>query len=226
MTTMADRLERWTDATTRPLGILGMAFIVVYSVLVIPRGHPPWLFAILVILLVLTWLVFLIDIVVRIALAPRGERVRYVAQHLMEVVAVVVPAFRALYAVRLIQGIGHHRDGTSVRVNLGVSAAVYAVVFVYFIALTTLWVERDAPHATITSFGDALWWAVVTIATVGYGDVFPVTIIGRISATLLMAGGIIIVGTVSAIVISAIGERLGYAHLGAPRTLPRKDDPS
>lgn len=208
-----------------PLGILGIGFIVVYSLLVIPRGHPLWLYTLLVLFLALVWLVFLIDIVVRIILAPRGGRVRYIAQHLIDVVAVLVPAFRALYAVRLIQFAGHHRDGTTVRVNLGVVAAVYAIVFVYFISLSTLLVERDAPHATITSFGEAVWWAVVTIATVGYGDVYPVTILGRVYATLLMAGGIVIVGTVSAIVISAIGERLGFAHLGATRREPEAANP-
>jgi voltage-gated potassium channel len=226
MSESPDRLERWTDATTRLLGILGIAFIVIYSVLVIPRDHPIPVTAVLLLLLVLIWVAFLVDIIVRIALAPRGGRLHYIAHHLIDVVAVVVPAFRALYAVRLVQFFGHRRDGTTLRANLGVAAAVYAIVFVYFIALSTLFIERDAPHATITTFGEAVWWAVVTIATVGYGDVFPVTILGRFYATLLMAGGIVIVGTVSAIVISAIGERLGFAHLGAPRHEPEEQKPS
>jgi voltage-gated potassium channel len=195
-------------------------------VLVIPRGHPLWLTAVLVLLLLLVWLAFLVDIVVRIVLAPRGGRLHYISHHVIDLVAVIVPAFRALYAVRLVQFFGHRRDGTTLRANLGVAAAVYAIVFVYFIALSTLFVERDAPNATINSFGEAVWWAMVTIATVGYGDVYPVTILGRVYATLLMAGGIVIVGTVSAIVISAIGERLGFAHLGAPRHEPEEEKPS
>src|SRR3989338_6014621 len=43
------------------------------------------------------------------------------------------------------------------------------------------WLEKDQ-NANITSFIDALWWAVVTMTTVGYGDIIPVTLPGRILA--------------------------------------------
>ena len=46
-------------------------------------------------------------------------------------------------------------------------------------ALDPFEAERDAPGANITSFGEAIWWAVVTLATVGYGDTYPVTVPGR-----------------------------------------------
>lgn len=50
--------------------------------------------------------------------------------------------------------------------------------------------EAGAPNATITSFPLALWWAVETATTVGYGDMYPVTLGGRIIATLVMVVGI------------------------------------
>jgi voltage-gated potassium channel len=54
----------------------------------------------------------------------------------------------------------------------------------------TLAFEHDQPGASINHFGDALWWAIVTCTTVGYGDHFPVTAGGQIIAVLLMILGI------------------------------------
>jgi ion channel len=50
--------------------------------------------------------------------------------------------------------------------------------------------EHGHPGANITQFGDALWWAVVTVATVGYGDYYPVTAVGRIIAIIMMIMGV------------------------------------
>ena len=63
-------------------------------------------------------------------------------------------------------------------------------------------VEHDAPGATITTFRDAMWWAVVTTTTVGYGDYTPVTAAGRSIATAVMIVGVGLIGTVSASVAS------------------------
>jgi voltage-gated potassium channel len=56
-------------------------------------------------------------------------------------------------------------------------------------------VEHNRPGANITNLGNAFWWAVVTITTVGYGDYTPVTVIGRIIAVVVMFSGIGIVVT-------------------------------
>jgi voltage-gated potassium channel len=56
--------------------------------------------------------------------------------------------------------------------------------------------EHDHPGANIIKLGDAFWWAVVTITTVGYGDFYPVTEVGRIIAVFVMFSGIGIVVSV------------------------------
>ena len=50
--------------------------------------------------------------------------------------------------------------------------------------------EHGHPGANINKFGDAVWWAVVTVATVGYGDYYPVTAVGRIIAIIMMIMGV------------------------------------
>ncbi len=50
--------------------------------------------------------------------------------------------------------------------------------------------EYKQPGANITKFGDALWWSVITITTVGYGDYTPITPVGRIIGTIVMFAGI------------------------------------
>jgi voltage-gated potassium channel len=58
------------------------------------------------------------------------------------------------------------------------------------------------PDANITDFGDAIWWAVTTMTTVGYGDRYPVTSAGRMVAFALMIGGIALLGTATATLAS------------------------
>ena len=62
--------------------------------------------------------------------------------------------------------------------------------------------EEFAPHANIVTGGDALWWAVVTIATVGYGDKYPITEGGRITAAFMMAVGVVLIGVLSSYLAS------------------------
>ena len=57
--------------------------------------------------------------------------------------------------------------------------------------------EHAAPGATIRTFGDAVWWTCATFATVGYGDVAPVTALGRLIAVGMMAIGLALLGAVT-----------------------------
>jgi voltage-gated potassium channel len=66
--------------------------------------------------------------------------------------------------------------------------------------LSLFLVERDAPGAQVTTVGEGLWWALVTLTTVGYGDYAPVTDLGRVVGGALMVGGMITLALFAGIV--------------------------
>ena len=78
--------------------------------------------------------------------------------------------------------------------------AVVATIFVG--AWLVLLFEERAKGSNIHDYPDALWWAIVTVTTVGYGDRYPVTEGGRIVAVILMLVGIGLIGTLTATVAS------------------------
>ncbi|HWK20954.1 MAG TPA: ion channel [Microbacteriaceae bacterium] len=210
MEASAARLAEWERLVRIPLLVLGILFIVAASVFALmPDLHPLPLLAAVVAMLV-AWLAFGADYIVRVALTPRGKRMSWVLHHPLLLAAVVLPVFRAVRVVDLLREIPAFRsDSRSVlRAQIVISALAYSLVFVYFVALSTLVAERDAPGATITNFPDALWWAAVTLTTVGYGDVVPITVLGRLYAVLLMLGGIVIIGVASGTAVSYISERV------------------
>jgi voltage-gated potassium channel len=100
------------------------------------------------------------------------------------------------------------RTGAAQRTRIVILAAAFAVLFVYSMALAVFTVERDAPDTQMSTFGDSIWWACVTLFTVGYGDIVPVTSLGRIYSVMLMIGGILIIGVASATIVSYLNERI------------------
>jgi voltage-gated potassium channel len=125
------------------------------------------------VLLTGTWVVFGLDYLVRIALARR--RFRFVLRHLPDLAVLLLPMFRPLRILRLITVISAlHRqlhDDVRGRVLVYIAGSVTLVGFVA--ALAVLDAERDAPNASISTLGDALWWAITTITTVGTGSGTP-----------------------------------------------------
>ena len=98
-------------------------------------------------------------------------------------------------------------------------------MLVGFVAsLAVLDAERHAPDASITTFGEAVWWTITTISTVGYGDRYPVTAEGRLVAASLMVAGIALLGVVTASLASWFVENLrraGEMERGAGRGVGR-----
>jgi len=90
-----------------------------------------------------------------------------------------------------------HRGQYAGFVTIMAAAVVLVVASIVVLAF-----ESGRESANITSGGDALWWAVVTMTTVGYGDKFPVTAGGRITGLFVMFGGVGIIGALASILAS------------------------
>jgi voltage-gated potassium channel len=95
-------------------------------------------------------------------------------------------------------------DGFLARSNL-LNILGIAALLLFGAAYAEWLFERDGPNAAqYQNFGEALWWAIVTTTTVGYGDKFPATLGGRAVASLLMLTGIGLIGTLAATFSNAL----------------------
>ncbi|MFM7664706.1 MAG: potassium channel family protein, partial [Bacteroidota bacterium] len=81
------------------------------------------------------------------------------------------------------------------------SVSIIAILLIIFSAIGMLQVETD-PNSNIKTAEDAIWWSYSTMATVGYGDKYPVTTEGRIIAAILMTAGVGLFGTFTAYIAS------------------------
>jgi len=113
----------------------------------------------------------------------------------------VFQLLRVLRAIRSIKYLSHYFLKNKIK-SAFTSVAILALLTIIFCAIGILQVEKDAPGSTIKTAEDALWWAYVTITTVGYGDRYPVTNEGRIIAAVLMTVGVGLFGTFTAYVAS------------------------
>jgi len=206
MTGRAALRRRWESATDWPLMAAAVIFLAAYAVPVLDPTLPTWLLGLCRGLSWITWGVFVVDLVVRMALAD--ERKRYLVRHWYDLLVVVLPLLRPLRLFRLIPllSVLNRRAQTGLRGRVAIYVAGGASLLAFVAALAVLDVERSSPDANITGFGDAIWWAVTTMTTVGYGDHYPVTSAGRVVAFGLMLGGIALLGTVTAILASWLVE--------------------
>ncbi len=192
------RLRRYEDATSTAMVVLAAVYLIGYAVEVIGTDLPNWVGSTIEVLSNTIWIVFALDLLIRLALAPR--RLQYLLRHPLDVVAVVVPMFRFLRILRVITaGQWLISRGRRLAVGRTAMAILVAVGFLALVgALAILDAESGAPDARITNFGDAIWWAFTTMSTVGYGDMYPVTPAGRVVAIGMMTVGVSLLGIISA----------------------------
>jgi voltage-gated potassium channel len=203
---MALLVRRWERASEWPLMIAAAIFLAVYAVPILHPDLPRWLLDLCRSLSWITWGIFAADIVVRLVRAD--QRGRYLARHWHDVLVLALPLLRPLRLLRLIPllSVLNRRATIKLRGRVGIYVAGGASLLAFCAALAVLDAERSSPDAYIIDFGDAIWWAVTTMTTVGFGDRYPVTAAGRLVAFALMVGGIALLGTVTATLASWLVE--------------------
>jgi voltage-gated potassium channel len=203
-----DRLRRWEDVTAYPLTALSVLFIAVYAWPILdPAMDRHWHHVCEISDLVL-WGVFWTEYLIRLSLA-RSRR-RFVRTHWFDLAVLILPMLRPLRALRLLNAlrvINRHAVAWT-RGRLAVYVIATTVLIVLVASLAVLEAERGHPNSTIESYPQALWWAVCTITTVGYGDLYPSTLEGRMVALALMVGGLGLIGFTTGSLASWIVDRI------------------
>ena len=192
------RVEAYEQRSATTMVVLAFVFLGLYATQVLWLAEPPWVRLIVGAGQYAIWAVFIADFVYRVYLAE--HRWQYLFGHPLDLLTLLLPMLRPLRGLRIFAAArvlierGHHVSYG--RVALAIMGTAAFVVLVG--ALVVLDFERLAADSSITTFWQALWWAVVTITTVGYGDLSPVTVGGQIAATVMMMVGISLLGAVTA----------------------------
>ena len=99
----------------------------------------------------------------------------------------------------LVADVLHNRGQYATFITILAAGMVLSVA-----SVLVLQFESGSPDANIQTGGDAIWWGIVTLTTVGYGDFFPVTFLGRLTGVSVMVAGIGIIGALASILASLL----------------------
>jgi voltage-gated potassium channel len=210
-----DRFERQTAWPMMALALAIIPLLVVPLLVDLPSGAETTFFA----LDWLIWVAFVLEYGIRLYLAPNKKH--FVSHNVIDLLFVLIPFLRPLRILRSARAFALLRAtrGTVVllravdavqdvlkRHKLGYTLLI-ALVVVVGSGLLVATSEEASPDRNIKSIPDGLWWAVTTITTVGYGDRFPVTPIGRVIGAGVMILGIGLFGLLAASLASLLVQR-------------------
>jgi voltage-gated potassium channel len=201
-----ERLAEYEARTQEPLDLLALATLWLVVVPWWDYGHEAK-YVVLAFRVALS-VVYGIDLAIRSALSPRP--VRYALSHPIALASVLYPPVRVFFSIRLVRSMfrrGHLARFLTAAAVLVLNGAIIVYLF-----------ERHAPGSNIHTLRDAVWWSFVTVTTVGYGDFYPVTTGGRVTACLVMGTGLLTLAVVTAQVASS------FVAQGASRARPAPQD--
>jgi voltage-gated potassium channel len=196
--TEESRREHWEVKAEWPLTLTAVLFLFAYATPILrPDLADPWP-AVCQVVVWAAWALFVLDYVARLVLSR--DRLAFVRHNLFDLAIVALPLLRPLRLLRLVVllSVLNRAAGGSLRGRVAVYVVGATSLILFVSSLAVLEAERAEKGATITTFGDALWWATTTVTTVGYGDRYPITPQGRYIAGGLMLGGIALLGIVTA----------------------------
>jgi voltage-gated potassium channel len=161
--------------------------------------------------------ILITDFYLRMKVSNENNRI-FILKHIYEIPALIPlvvfgmlenyaylnVVFRLLRLIRIFRII--HLSSRILSISSQTNNRLIYIILVSFMAVSSgaigvYFVEEQAPGSKVTNLGDAFWWAIVTVTTVEYGDIYPVTAEGKIIASILMVVGIGILG----VLISTLG---------------------
>jgi voltage-gated potassium channel len=198
---LVDSIER---VTKYPTAVLGIAWLVL-AVIVLTTDVNGTASTSLVAALFIIWTLLLIEYVVRLVVTP--DRRGYVRRRWVEPATVVVPPLQGWHLVgmekmSLLAQEGQLRLAVILKHHSLFRVLIAAAGTIFLGAWLVLLFEDRTHGGNIHDYPDALWWAIVTVTTVGYGDRYPVSTGGRYVAVVLMLVGIGLIGVLTATVAS------------------------
>ncbi len=197
-----DRLERFERITEMPLMLASFALMPIIT------GPYFWNLSpaeesIYTALQIAIWALFAFSFIVKLALAP--SKLAYLRRNWPEAMLVLIPVLRPLRIVAailfVVRDVSRWRHLVTFETLLA-----YGIGIVLLAATIVTTVEQNADGANIRSFPDALYWSLVTVSTVGYGDHYPVTVVGKFTAVALMFFGVGIFAGIVAAIVAAFGR--------------------
>ncbi|MFV0433262.1 MAG: potassium channel family protein [Leucobacter sp.] len=203
------RVQRWEDHTAWFLFVGSLLFFGCFTLTWVDPHPLASVRRASAMTAVVLWVWFFADYLIRLHLA-RGARKKFFITRLFDLISIVVLVFRPYLILVTVWRLPVFNTGDAKRqrIRYGLVTILFAFIYVYVNSYLVWAVEKDARHANIVNFDDAVWWGFTTISTVGYGDYVPVTALGRVLAIGLMIGGILIIGVTTATVISDLSDRI------------------
>ncbi|MEO7751925.1 MAG: ion channel [Terracoccus sp.] len=202
------RVSQWEARTGWLLSAAAMGFLIAYALPILYPHLPAAQQVLCAAVTWATWGMFAVDFGVRVILAR--HRWRFLRTNLIDLVVVVLPVLRPLRPLRLVtlMSVLIRHAGSSLRGRVLTYVVGSTSLVIFVAALAVLDAERHSATANIKTFADALWWAVTTVTTVGYGDRYPTTTEGRYVAAGLMVAGIALLGVITAAFASSLVDRV------------------
>lgn len=198
-------LAAWEERSSTPMFVASVLYLLAFAAPIMSTRIQEPYDGYLNIIQMILWGLFAADYCIRLYLAPR--RLYFITHNLMNLAIVLLPAWRIVSFLAMIH-MTTNRQYKRLS-ELAVKLFGYTAIFIIMFALAIYSVESSEPGAMIRDLPTAYWWTFTTLATVGYGDVYPVTGIGRVIAVVVMLYGVGMVAVATGALASWIIEKIG-----------------
>jgi len=214
--------------------VLGVSILSVFNLLIVLVIRNPDIDQIFVIMDSLLTVIFLVDLGRRLVVAQNRRAYLLRGYGWIDVLA-AFPLLRILRLLRVIRMLrvmrrlgGPYRAFKAFFSNKAagglLSVLLIALLVLEFGALAVLAVERGAEGANIETASDAIWYLLVTMSTVGYGDQYPVTGTGRLFGSLIIVVGVGVFGTLTGFLANAFLAPSEVKEMATPPGVVNSDD--